>query len=142
MILPPHPGTPAGSPAGSTMRAPRTVPTERSARGDRRERRHGDVLDAPDRRALERAGWRTFLTYRENHVRAWDGTLLSVTPVWVAEAERADRAASARAGAVQASAPTADEAWALLRQRAADSVRQAERRAARQRLLRHHRPAA
>lgn len=106
-----------------------------------RIRRHGEVLDEPHRRALERAGWRTFLSYRENHVRAWDGTLLSVTPVWLAEAERCDRAASARAGAVQASAPTVDEAWALLRLKAAGADRQVERRAARLRAARQQRAA-
>ena len=106
-----------------------------------RIRRHGEVLDEPHRRALERAGWRTFLSYRENHVRAWDGTLLSVTPVWLAEAERSDKAASARAGAVQASAPPVDEAWALLRLKATDADRQVERRAARQRYARQQRAA-
>jgi hypothetical protein len=124
MLLP----SPAGASAAATTGSPA-----------RRDRRHGHLLDDHDRRVLERAGWRTFLTYRENHVRAWDGTLLSVTPVWIAEAERADRAASARAGAVQASGATPTEAWALLRRRAAESVRDAERRAARQRLLRQQR---
>ncbi len=76
-----------------------------------RRRRHGTHLEQPDRRSLERAGWRTLLSYRENHVRAWDGTLLAVTPVWVAEAERAGRPSAV----VQASAPTIDEAWAALR---------------------------
>jgi len=76
-----------------------------------RPRRHGVVLEQSDRRALERAGWRTLLTYRENHVRGWDGTLLAVTPVWVAEAERAGRPSAV----VQASAATIDDAWAALR---------------------------
>lgn len=106
-----------------------------------RLRRHGDVLGDADRRALERAGWRTFLSYRENHERGWDGTLLAVTPVWVAEAERADRAVSARAGAVQVSAATADEAWARLRVLADEADRQADRRVARQRVARHQRAA-
>jgi len=97
-----------------------------------RARQHGEVVEQADRRALERAGWRTFLSYRENHVRGWDGTLLAVTPVWVAEAERAERAASARSVALQVSGTTIDEAWALLRARAAD----ADRRAARQLALR------
>ncbi|MCB1000493.1 MAG: hypothetical protein KDB40_14450 [Acidimicrobiales bacterium] len=113
--------------------------TSRATRS--RPRRHGDVLGDADRRALERSGWRTFLSYRENHERGWDGTLLSVTPVWVAEAERADRAVSARAGAVQTSAPTIDEAWARLRMLADDADRQAARRAARQRLHRQPRAA-
>jgi hypothetical protein len=76
-----------------------------------RPRRHGVVLEQSDRRALERAGWRTLLTYRENHVRGWDGTLLAVTPLWVAEAERAGRPSAV----VQASATSIDEAWASLR---------------------------
>lgn len=76
-----------------------------------RRRRHGAHLEQSDRRALERAGWRTLLSYRENHVRAWDGTLLTVTPLWVAEAERAGRPSAV----VQVSAPTIDEAWAALR---------------------------
>jgi predicted acylesterase/phospholipase RssA len=76
-----------------------------------RRRRHGAHLEQSDRRALERAGWRTLLTYRENHVRAWDGTLLAVTPVWVAEAERAGRPSAV----VQAQAPSIDEVWRALR---------------------------
>ncbi len=95
------------------------------ARRTRRTRQHGDVVEQTDRRVLERAGWRTFLSYRENHIRGWDGTLLAVTPIWVAEAERADRAASARAVALQVSACTIDEAWALLRAKAADADRRA-----------------
>jgi hypothetical protein len=115
-----------------TPNQPRSADTSRRLR---RARQHGEVVDQHDRRALERAGWRTFLAYRENHVRAWDGTLLAVTPVWVAEAERADRAASARAAAQQASAGTIDEAWALLRTRCADLDRRATQ-AARQRAMR------
>ena len=60
---------------------------------------------------MERAGWRTLLTYRENHVRGWDGTLLDVQPVWVAEAERS----TGPSMVLQVSAPTVDEAWAALR---------------------------
>ena len=101
----------------------------------RRARQHGETVGQHDRRALERAGWRTLLSYRENHVRAWDGTLLAVTPVWLAEAERADRAASARSSALQVDAPTIDEAWALLRAKAAEADRRAAH-AARQRALR------
>ena len=64
-----------------------------------------------DRRALERAGWRTTLEYRENHVRGRDGTLLEVVPAWTAEAERYD------GGFTLASAvgTTIEEAWALVR---------------------------
>ncbi len=103
----------------------RQSPPTDQARHMRRPRQHGDVIEQADRRVLERAGWRTFLSYRENHVRGWDGTLLTVTPEWVAEAERADRAASARFSGLQVSAGTIDEAWALLRARAADADRRA-----------------
>jgi hypothetical protein len=76
-----------------------------------RPRRHGLTLEPADRRALERAGWRTTLDYRENHVRGRDGRLLEVVPAWTAEAERfdGDLVVSSAVGA------TADDAWALLR---------------------------
>lgn len=111
---------------------PRESPPTNAARRKRRARRHGEYVDQDDRRALERAGWRTFLSYRENHVRGWDGTLLGVTPVWVAEAERGDRAGSATSAALEVSAGTIDEAWLSLRTRCAD----ADRRAAMQRAYR------
>lgn len=76
-----------------------------------RPRRHGLVLGPADRRALERAGWRTTLDYRENHVRARDGRLLEVIPAWTAEAERYDGELSF----VSAVGATPDEAWARLR---------------------------
>ncbi|MCU1500689.1 MAG: hypothetical protein JWM12_43 [Ilumatobacteraceae bacterium] len=75
-------------------------------------RRHGTVLEPDDRRHLERAGWRTTLDYRENHVRSRSGQLLEVVAVWTAEAERFDDH-PASAHAVGA---TADEAWLLLRE--------------------------
>jgi len=78
----------------------------------RRPRRHGTVLEPEDRRVLERAGWRTTLDYRENHVRGWDGRLLGVVPVWTAEAERFDGELAAAAAA--ASSP--EEAWHWLRE--------------------------
>jgi hypothetical protein len=76
-----------------------------------RPRRHGVLVQPDDRRALERAGWRTTLDYRENHVRGRDGRLLEVVPSWTAEAERFD------GDLMFASAigVTADEAWAHLR---------------------------
>ena len=76
-----------------------------------RLRRHGLTLEPTDRRVLERAGWRTTLDYRENHVRGRDGRLLEVVPAWTAEAERfdGDLVVASAVGA------TADEAWALLR---------------------------
>lgn len=84
-----------------------SAPLRRSAS---RPRRHGRVLEPADRRTLERAGWRTTLDYRENHVRGLDGRLLHVEPVWTAEAERFDGEVSV----ATASGPTADHAWAAL----------------------------
>lgn len=77
-----------------------------------RRRRHGVRLEPADRRVLERAGWRTTLEYRENHVRGRNGTLLEVVPTWTAEAERFD------GGLTFASAvgTTVDEAWARIRE--------------------------
>jgi hypothetical protein len=80
-------------------------------RSARRPRRHGVLVEPEDRRTLERAGWRTTLDYRENHLRARDGRLLEVAPTWTAEAERFDGELCV-ASAVGA---TADEAWARLR---------------------------
>lgn len=64
-------------------------------------------LHAPDRRrrALEAAGWRTWLSYHENHHRAPDGRMTAVEPCWVAELERPD----GRVLTVTASSPAA--AW-------------------------------
>lgn len=94
------------------------------APGQQRERRHGVVLEPRPRRELERAGWRTTLDFRENHVRGLDGRLLRVEPVWIAEAER-------YVGEVEvayAEAPTCDEAWELLAHRVASAdVRRTER---------------
>lgn len=74
------------------------------------------MLEPADRRTLERAGWRTTLDYRENHVRGLDGRLLGVEPVWTAEAERFDGEVTV----ASASATTAEEAWALLVDQIAD----------------------
>lgn len=76
-----------------------------------RPRRHGVLVQPDDRRALERAGWRTTLDYRENHLRARDGRLLEVAPTWTAEAERFDGELSV----ASAVGSTAEEAWARLR---------------------------
>ena len=72
-----------------------------------RSRQHGEVLQPPERRDLERAGWRTTLDYRENHVRSGDGRLLRIEPVWIAVAERYDLHVSV----ASAEGATADEAW-------------------------------
>jgi len=74
----------------------------------RRRRRIGPW----DRRALERAGWRTLLEYREDHVRAVDGRLLAVVPRWIAEAEHP----SGSVVSASVSGPTADAAWVRLRE--------------------------
>ncbi|MEX2626852.1 MAG: hypothetical protein WD225_08190 [Ilumatobacteraceae bacterium] len=79
----------------------------------RRPRRHGAILEPADRRTLERAGWRTTLDYRENHVRGRDGKLLEVVPVWTAEAERFD----GHVMVASAAGDSAEEAWAALRAR-------------------------
>jgi len=78
----------------------------------RQYRRHGVTLEPADLRSLERAGWRTTLEYRENHVRGRDGRLLEVVESWTAEAERFDGAFQV----VAAEGATADEAWATLRE--------------------------
>lgn len=75
-----------------------------------RARQHGAVLQPSSRRDLERAGWRTTLDYRENHVRGLDGRLLRIEPVWTAEAERYD----GEVIVATASAATSDAAWANL----------------------------
>jgi hypothetical protein len=85
----------------------------------RQYRRHGVTLEPADRRALERAGWRTTLEYRENHVRGRDGRLLEVEETWTAEAERFDGAFQV----VAADGPTAEEAWAILREEIATTDR-------------------
>jgi hypothetical protein len=70
--------------------------------------RHRPRVTHSDRRALERAGWRTLLEYREDHVRDADGMLVGVAPMWVAEAERANVV-------VAASARHIEQVWAELR---------------------------
>ena len=77
------------------------------------------TVDQPDRRALERAGWRTLLDYRENHVRGRDGTLLAVVPRWTAEAERV----RGRLFVASVTAGTVNDAWAQLRRAAAFAER-------------------
>ena len=76
-------------------------------RPTQRARRHGAVLQPASRRDLERAGWRTTLEYRENHVRGLDGQLLRVEPIWIAVAERYDGIVSV----ASAEGASADEAF-------------------------------
>ncbi len=80
-------------------------------RSNVRARLHGAVLQPSERRDLERAGWRTTLEFRENHVRGLDGRLLRVEPVWIAEAERYDH----EIAVASAEGSTSDEAWSKLR---------------------------
>jgi hypothetical protein len=89
-----------------------------------RPRRHGLLVQPDDRRALERAGWRTTLDYRENHLRARDGRLLEVAPTWTAEAERFD----GEVCVASAVGSTVEEAWSRLRDAiAADETTTASR---------------
>ena len=63
------------------------------------------------RRSLEAAGWRTWLSYQENHVRDAAGRMVGVQPQWLAEVEHPDGTAFA----VAASSPAA--AWLAVEQR-------------------------
>ncbi len=76
-----------------------------------RPRRHGEFIEPVDRRALERAGWRTMLDYRENHLRGRNGRLVEVQAVWIAEAERFDGTMTV----ASATGATIEAAWAALR---------------------------
>ena len=94
---------------------------------NRRRRRHRSVappaIEHDDRRALELAGWRTLLEYRENHLRDPDGTLLAVLPQWTAEAERGNPTRPSARSAVEVLTVTASDpalVWARLRRMAAD----------------------
>jgi hypothetical protein len=75
-------------------------------------RRHRPRVAQADRRALERAGWRTLLDYREDLVRDDQGMLLGVVATWVAEAERND---ATGAVLVTMAARRPDLIWADLR---------------------------
>jgi hypothetical protein len=84
-----------------------------------RQRRHGAILQQPDRRELERSGWRTTLEFRENNVRGRDGRLLEVEEIWHAEAERDPSGPRARGvDVIHATAESVDEVWARLRRQA------------------------
>lgn len=60
----------------------------------------------PDRRrrALEREGWRTWLTYRENHRRDADGRMVAVEECWLVELEHRDGTTCTVAAATPAAA--------------------------------------
>ena len=91
----------------------RALPTPRQRR--LRQRQHGAVLAQADRRALERAGWRTTLEFRENNVRGRDGRLLQVEQIWHAEAERD---ALDGVDVIHATCHDGDEVWSRLRRQA------------------------
>ena len=95
---------------------PRALPTPRQRL--LRQRQHGAVLAQPDRRELERAGWRTTLEFRENNVRGRDGRLLQVEEIWHAEAERDSSERSRGVDFIHATAESVDEAWSKLRRQA------------------------
>jgi hypothetical protein len=96
---------------------------------ERRRLRHHGAAQHPDRRELERAGWRTTLEYRENHVRRRDGRLVELRVEWCAEAEHVT--AGGRPLVVSARSSSLDRVWAKLRFEAdVASVALAGRRAA------------
>lgn len=65
------------------------------------------VLRVPSRRrrALEAAGWRTWLTYTENHRRDVNGRMVALDQRWQVELEHVDGTALA------VEAPSAAAAW-------------------------------
>jgi hypothetical protein len=104
-----------------------TLSSRTAPMSTRRRRHHGPTTPPPpafdhaDRHALEQAGWRTLLDYRENHVRASDGTLVAVVPQWTGEAELARPAGTVRqrsaAVVATATASSPGAVWAELRLR-------------------------
>lgn len=64
------------------------------------------------RRALEAAGWRTWLTYHENHRRDATGRMVAIEERWVVELQHADD----RCFTVEAPSPAA--AWLAAWERA------------------------
>lgn len=67
----------------------------------------------PDRRrrALEAAGWRTWLSYQENHLRDANGRMVGVQPQWMAELEHLDGTTFAVSASSPAAAWFAAEQW-------------------------------
>ena len=65
------------------------------------------------RRALEAAGWRTWLVYRENHHRDPSGRMVALDECWVVELEHEDGSSLL----VEARSPAAAwlAAWELVR---------------------------
>ena len=86
------------------------------------------TVDQPDRRAMECAGWRTLLDYRENQVRDDEGMLIAVVPRWTAEAERdAPNGRPEETLYASATASSREEAWAQVRRATAIAVQRAMR---------------
>jgi hypothetical protein len=71
---------------------------------------------ASRRRALEAAGWRTWLTYHENHRRDADGRLVAIDERWLVELEHTDGTELAVEGPSAAAAWSA--AWSAARTQA------------------------
>ena len=80
---------------------------------ERRRHRHHGAVQHPDRRELERAGWRTTLEYRENHVRRRNGRLVELRVEWCAEAEHDTD--DGPPVVVSACSSSLDRVWAKLR---------------------------
>lgn len=78
-----------------TLALPRTAASRERVRRVRNGRR----------RALEAAGWRTWLSYRENHRRDENGRMVAIDERWVVELEHVDN----RTLVVEAPSPAA--AW-------------------------------
>lgn len=76
-------------------------------------RRHHGADQHPDRRELEREGWRTTLEYRENHVRGRDGRLRQLHVEWCAVGERS--MPQRPVVVIEARGSTLDKAWSRLR---------------------------
>lgn len=88
-----------------------------AAPGPGARRRHGAARPG-DRGELERAGWRTTLEYRENHVRGPDGRLRRLEVQWRAEAEREVSDGGGEPIVIWACGSTVDKVWSRLRMQA------------------------
>lgn len=100
-----------------------TIQLPRRRARTRRGGRAASLGDHADRRALELAGWRTWLEFRENQRRDQRGMLIAVEQVWIAEAERAGR----RLQVASVSAGSVDDAWVQLRRIAATGTTRPQR---------------
>jgi hypothetical protein len=95
-------------------RHPPGAPARRAERSTGRRRHASALLD--DRTALEQAGWRTTLDFRENHRRDSDGVLSDVVQRWRGDAERSGPDGVVIVLSVEGPTPTA--VWRRLRREA------------------------